>query len=72
MKYSSNGYTADEVIEQAKSAKAKHGYAANAVICKTFYSPRKYSIGFHFDNALKAGDKGVHPSGDKFEVIAIV
>lgn len=69
-----DGYTAEEVIEQAKSAKSRHGYNVNAVICKTFYSPRKFLIGFHFDvlNVEKVGDKGAFPSGDKYEVIAIV
>jgi hypothetical protein len=67
-----DGYTVEEVIEQAKSAKARHGYTVNAVICKTFYSANKFLIGFHFDNAMKVGDKGTHGSGSKFEVLAIV
>lgn len=69
-----DGYTAEEVIEQAKTAKARHGYTVNAVICKTFYSPRKFLIGFHFDvlNVERVGDKGTFPSGDRYEVIAIV
>lgn len=66
------GYTVEEVIEQAKSAKARHGYTVNVVICKTFYSPSDYLIGFHFDDAMKVGDKSTHASGNKFEVLAIV
>lgn len=64
--------TVNEVIEQAKAAKAFHGYNAQAVICKSFYSARKYSIGFHFQDGMAIGDEGEHPDGSKFEVLAIV
>ena len=63
--------TVNEVIEQAIAAKVKHGYNVLAVIYKSFYSARKFSIGFHFEDGLKVGYKGVHASGDRFEVLAI-
>lgn len=65
-------YTLEEVIQQAKDTRAKFGYSVEAAVCKTRYSANKYTIGFYFENGLHVGYKGQHPSGDEFEVLAIV
>lgn len=62
----------EDAIEDARTIKAKYGYTVPAVIVETQVSRNKFSVGFHFSENEPVGFKGVHASGDAFEVMAVI